>query len=35
MYNDFRYVKFIYLHCGEETNVEEILAAKNTTETSS
>ena len=20
MYNDFRYMKFIYLHCGEETN---------------
>ena len=27
---DFRYTKFIYLHCGEET--KEILAAKNTTE---
>ena len=28
---DFRYMKFIYLHCGEETKLE-ILAAKNTTE---
>ena len=21
--NDFRYMKFIYLHCGEETNVRD------------
>ena len=29
--NDFRYMKFTYLHCAEETNLR-ILAAKNTTE---
>ena len=23
MNNDFRYTKFIYLHCGEETNVRD------------
>ena len=23
MNNDFRYMKFIYLHCGEETNVRD------------
>ena len=22
-YDDFRYMKFIYLHCGEETNVRD------------
>ena len=34
--NDFRYMKFIYLHFGEvKQRKEEILAAKNTTETSS
>ena len=31
MDNDFRYMKFIYLHCGEETNLKD-LAAKKTTE---
>ena len=23
MNNDFRYMKFIYLHCGEETNLRD------------
>ena len=23
MNNDFRYMKFIYLHCGEETNLKD------------
>ena len=32
MNNDCRYMKIINVHCGEETNIEAILAAMNTTE---
>ena len=32
MNNDFRYMKFIYVHCGEETKLYKILVAKNTIE---
>ena len=35
MNDDFRYMKFIYLHCGEEMKLRDPRSYKNTTETNS